>query len=179
MYKFRLIGCLFTCIGLLTTAGPLIADELRIKIHGVTDPLLANVRTSVEPFRLTPNVNLSEQQLEDRRQVSEQQARVALRPFGYYHATVRSEVSLIEKGLWRLDIHIDRGPPVRISDVSLDIKGPGAELDDLTRWKSDWPLLEGEILNQQKWDAQKRASSEHHRRQWLPVGRLFTQQDGR
>jgi translocation and assembly module TamA len=146
---------LLTVIILMSAVRPLAADELRIEIHGVSDPLLTNVRSSVEPFRLTQSANLNQRQLEDRRLSSEQQAMVALRPFGYYSATVRSEISSIEDGIWLLDIHIDPGPPVRITDVSLEIHGPGARLADLVLWESDWPLVKGKTLNQQKWDKQK------------------------
>ena len=142
-------------LGLLTPAELLVADELDIVISGVDEPVLSNVRRLVEPFRITGNNRLSRRRREEMRQRADQNARQALRPFGYYHPSISSRLKQQDERSWLLELEVDPGPPVLISEVLLEIQGPGATLPELQAWKSDWPLIQGSILVQPDWDQQK------------------------
>jgi translocation and assembly module TamA len=156
--KLRSIPVLFICLCLLSPAGRAVADELTIEVTGVEGALLDNVQTRVEPFRLTGNARLSRRRLEEIRELSERRARSALHPYGYYHATVTSEISRAGERAWRLALDIEKGPPVTVASLELELVGPGADLEELKRWKSDWPLTPGQRLDQARWDAQKRTA---------------------
>jgi translocation and assembly module TamA len=131
------------------------ADELQIVITGIQEPALANVRSRVEPFRITGNARLTRRRREQLRQDSEQNARSALRPFGYYHPSISSRITKQAERSWRLDIEILPGPPLVISEAVLELRGPGAALRELQDWKSAWPLTKGKTLIQPDWDQQK------------------------
>ena len=85
-------------ITLWVATAQLAADELDFVINGVDEPELSNVRSRVEPFRLARSSSFSKTYLENMRHESEQQTREALRPYGYYHATVDSEVRKSAQG---------------------------------------------------------------------------------
>ena len=59
VYKFHFITFLWVVLGLMIPAEFLVADELDIVIHGLEEPALSNVRSRVEPFRITGNARLS------------------------------------------------------------------------------------------------------------------------
>ena len=136
------------------------ADDLEIVVNGIEDPELSNVRNLIEPFRLVGIGRLTKRRLEDRRETSVHRAMEALRPFGYYHSTVTSKVRKTAEGGWVLELDIKPGPPVVIRELTLEIRGPGANLEELQQWKSEWPLTVGSRLIQPSWDGQKQRALE-------------------
>jgi len=143
-------------ITLLVASAQLPADELKFVIDGVAEPELSNVRSYVEPFQLTRSSRFSKRHLENLRHKSERRAREALRPYGYYHATVNSEIRKTRKGGWVIELHITPGPPMVIRELNLELKGDGSRLKELRAWQADWPLVVGKRLIQPQWDKQKR-----------------------
>jgi translocation and assembly module TamA len=136
-------------------ARPAAADGLEIKVHGLEEPLLTNVESSVQTFRIAGNRRLTSRKLEQLKSDTEQRARVGLRPFGYYHPTISTTLTAGADRTWTIDLTIDKGPPVLIREISVDIHGPGAGLNNLQRWKSAWPLGVGAVLDQTRWDELK------------------------
>lgn len=146
---------LFTGCSLLVAAPAVWADELEVVITGVDEPLLGNVRALVEPFSLTGSGRLTARRREAMRAKSELDAATALKPYGYYHARVNSSMNKTGDRAWRLDVKVDRGPPVLVASAEVDVTGPGALVQALREWAEDWPLTTGKVLVQPDWDAQK------------------------
>jgi len=146
----------FTCLlAALLLAPPARGDQLEIVVNGVGEPLLTNVQARTQSFRIAGAKRLSRRRLEQLRVDAERRARSALRPFGYYHAIVSSELRSTGEQGWELHLQIDRGPPVIVSELRMEIVGPGASDQGLQAWKADWPLLVGTILDQTAWQEQK------------------------
>jgi translocation and assembly module TamA len=140
---------------LIMIPGRLPAEELEFVINGIEEPELSNVRSRVEPFQLTRSSRFSKRSLENLRHKSEQRAMEALRPYGYYHATVESEVRKTADGGWALELHITPGPPLVIGELNLELRGDGSKLEELQEWQAAWPLAVGKRLIQPQWDQQK------------------------
>jgi translocation and assembly module TamA len=136
-------------------ASPAYGEQLEIVVQGVEDPLLANVQARTQSFRVSGNTRLSRRRLNQITADAERRAGIALRPFGYYHAAVSSELNSTGAGGWEIILLIDKGPPVIISDYAVDVSGPGDGDNSLLDWKADWPLTSGVILNQATWEEQK------------------------
>jgi len=143
---------LFAC---LLAASPAYGNQLEIVVQGVEDPLLANVRARTQSFRISGNTRLLRRRLEQMRADAERRAGSALRPFGYYHAVVSSELHSTGDNNWEIILLIDKGPPVIISDYRVNVSGPGDGDESLLDWKANWPLTSGVILNQATWEEQK------------------------
>jgi len=152
------ILCLALLITLLMAPDHLAAEELKFVIDGITEPELSNVRARVEPFQLTRSSRYSKRYLENLRHRSEQRAREALRPYGYYHATVNSEIRKTREGVWTIGIHIAPGPPLVIGKLELELQGDGSGLEELQKWQAAWPLAVGKRLIQPQWEQQKQAA---------------------
>jgi len=140
---------------LLSACNFVLADELVIKVEGVKDPLLSNVRSRIDVLQATGRVRLTPRRLESISEKAEREAQLALRPYGYYQASVKPALVQVGESTWRLDLVIDVGPPLLISDAWVDVIGPAAGLDALQEWKKNWPLKAGLVMDQTAWETQK------------------------
>jgi translocation and assembly module TamA len=142
----------------LVLAMPAAADEVSFVITGVSDPLLSNVRSHVQDFGLTGRTRVTAGQLEGLAEDSRARAREALKPFGYYRPNISASVVSAGRGKWRINLRIERGPPVRVGRATVEVRGDGATQRDLREWHENWPLGPGTILNQAVWDEQKHSA---------------------
>lgn len=82
--------------------------------------------------------------------------REALEPFGYYQAQIQTSLER-PANRWRLLVTINPGRPIRISSLKIDLKGPGARDEKLRRGLPEFPLKEGDILRQDRYEEAKKA----------------------
>ena len=124
---------------------------------GVSDPLLANVLSHVSSFSISRQSDISQADYDDVLADTIAKAKVALRPYGYYQATVTGRV--VSKGDDEIVVRLEisAGAPVLIDEVAIQFYGEGADRAELAFWISAWPLSEGQILNQTIWHEQKQA----------------------
>jgi translocation and assembly module TamA len=149
-----------TAVLRLLAAGSLLVVEAAVAdvtfvIGGVEDPLRSNILSHVDIVQFGPQVRLSPADIERVQAQAVEDAREALRPFGYYSPTIETRVIDTDSDQPVVVLDVVPGPPVRVSGVSLGFSGPGAEERVFRSWKSRWPLPDGAILNQQTWEAQK------------------------
>jgi translocation and assembly module TamA len=57
----------------------------------------------------------------------EPEVRKALEPLGYYAPTVTYDIKQLNQKNWRVTVHIAPGRPVRLSEVTIEVKGPGRD----------------------------------------------------
>jgi translocation and assembly module TamA len=150
--RFLLPACLLAA---LLLAAPAYGGQLEIVVQGVEDPLLANVQARTQSFGVSGNTRLSRRRLEQYRADAERRSGSALRPFGFYHAVISSELRSTGDDTWEIVLMIDKGPPVIITDYQVEIGGPGDHDKSLLDWKANWPLTSGSVLNQADWEEQK------------------------
>lgn len=146
-------------LALLACAGAE-ADELEYRITGVSDEILTNVQNHVEQFGLIGSRQVARGRLEGAVERATERAREALKPFGYYHPNIATDLVETGQGRWRLDLRIEPGQPVRVGAATVEVRGPGSEIGDLVRWRAEWPLVPGAVLDQQVWTEQKEAALE-------------------
>ena len=145
---------------LLLAGVPAAADELTISVDGIGAPLLGQVEERVAAYNVSGNGRLTSRRLQQSMKSVELEAETALRPFGYYHPLITSSLTETADEKWQLKLHIDPGPPLLVTAAELDITGPGAGLDQLQRWKKQWPLGVGKVMDQTVWESQKQAALE-------------------
>jgi len=142
-----------------------LGDGLEIVVNGVEGALLKNVQARTQSFRIAGNTRLLRRRLKQMVADAELQAKSALRPFGYYHAQVSSELIPAGDRSWQIILNVEKGPPVIISDYEIRLTGDGREDPGLLAWQASWPLTVGKTLNQATWEELKetalRLSSAH------------------
>lgn len=114
--------------GVLAAAllSPLRADaKIEIAIPEVSEAVQTNVRAFLSLTRYADRDDVTDEVMSrlQRRIVAE--TRQALEPLGFYEPTVTYEVNH-EGETWKVTIHIEPGRPVRLSEVNVNVTGPGA-----------------------------------------------------
>jgi len=143
------------CLCLLLGGTGVLADQVEYVVTGVDEPMLGNVRKHVATFRIGNTAKLNARL---RRTLTEQaieSATAAMRPYGYFHPVVNANIEPKAPSEWVMTIHVEAGPPVLVSDLALELEGPGAGLETLQEWYAGFPLEVGDVLDQQAWDKAK------------------------
>jgi translocation and assembly module TamA len=137
-------------------ATPVSADLL-YSVQGVNDPMKSNILSFVNTVQFGGEVRLSERDYDKVIATSVTNAREALRPFGYYSPDIAGRITRDRTGNHVLELIIDRGPPILVNALNLEIKGAGANTSIVRSWKERWPLTEGAVLDQTLWEQHKQS----------------------
>lgn len=148
------IRTLITAVLLVASAGAG-AAELRYEVSGVSDPLLANVLSHVRAFSIERQSDVSQADYEDILADAILKAEIALRPFGYYQATVNGRIVPKGKDSSVVQLKVTAGPPVLVDQVTIQVVGDGADRDRVISWRKSWPLTKGKVLDQTVWEERK------------------------
>ncbi|MBX5459510.1 MAG: BamA/TamA family outer membrane protein [Steroidobacteraceae bacterium] len=137
--------------------------NVEIEIRGVDDELRTNVLAylSFDRYRKT---ELGPDVIERLHNRVEREVAAALKPFGYYAPSTRTELRDLGNGNWRVTLDIDPGQPVIMERVDVRVTGPGADDPLFQRITSNLPLHPGERLSHSayekiKGDLQRTASN--------------------
>ena len=95
--------------------------ELLYSVQGVDDPMKSNILSFVNTVQLGGQVRLSERDYDKVIATSITNAREALRPYGYYSPTVAGRITRNRTGDHVLELVIDRGPPILVNILNLQI----------------------------------------------------------
>jgi translocation and assembly module TamA len=134
------------------------AEEITWVITGVPEPLLANVRSHVEDVGFGTMARASAGQFDEITENARLRAREALKPLGYYRPVISTSVAPAGRERYRINLRVEPGPPVRVKQAHVELRGDGERQEDLREWRRGWPLVEGSILNQAIWEEQKQAA---------------------
>lgn len=99
--------------------------KIEVAIPNVSDAVQTNVRAFLSLTRYAERDDVTDEVMSrlQRRIVAE--TRQALEPLGYYEPEVAYDVHKNGEG-WKVTIRIEPGRPVRLSEVNVDVTGPGA-----------------------------------------------------
>ncbi|MBN1382047.1 MAG: outer membrane protein assembly factor [Deltaproteobacteria bacterium] len=83
-----------------------------------------------------------------------QNVKKALKPFGYYHAKIKTGMEKTDNG-YTVRVKIEPGNPTLLTDVKISVQGPGAQEDRLKDFAGSFPLKKGDILNHSLYESGK------------------------
>lgn len=149
----RLLRSLIITLTLFSAA--LCADEVEYLVSGIDEPMLGNVTNHVSAYRVGSSARLNGRLRNKLLADAKKSASTAMRPYGYFNPVVNVAIRAEETGKWLLSVDIEAGPPVMVTDMQLEVTGPGNKLEPVTEWYRGFPLRAGKVLNQQAWDAAK------------------------
>ncbi|ANO50286.1 autotransporter assembly complex protein TamA [Woeseia oceani] len=138
-------------------AQPSFANELNYVVTGISDPLLSNVRMHLERFGFTGNTRISAGRFDELSDEARERVRDALKPYGYYQPEITATLVPVATDNWRMRVQVRPGEPMRIAAANIEVTGDGADNAELRNWKRNWPLPAGAVLNQPRWEEQKKA----------------------
>lgn len=107
------------------------------------------------PDNLVEEGIVTEQWLERLKRQTPRRVRRALEPFGYYSPETTTTLERIGEGFYRLVVTVMAGEPVLVSDVTVEIRGPGAMEPSLAGVVDTFPLRKGDRLRHDLYDTVK------------------------
>lgn len=131
------------------------ADEVDYVVTGIEEPLLTNVVNHVSAYRVGASAKLNARLRRKLIEDTKSAAANAVRPYGYFNPVISTELMPVKDGHWTLNVDIKTGPPVLVTELKLELNGPGRELKSVKDWHQAFPLAEGKRLNQLAWDRAK------------------------
>ena len=145
---------LITSVCLLCCA-PAFAN-IEIDIRGLSEEeIRANVLVYLSFERYRTSDSLSDDTVDRLHNRVEREVRAALKPFGYYDPTVHSKLDKHGAKDWRVTIDIDPGQPIVMEDISVKVRGPGANDPLFASITTKPPLHRGDRLSHAAYDGIK------------------------
>jgi len=134
------------CVGLWTC--PARASEpVEVVILGVEGELLENVRAALTlPPGLIRDGEVNLPWLKRFETDAPEKVREALEPFGYYNAKAGTSLEKRGENQYRLLVGVFPGRPVRITEISVKVRGAGAEEKAVADLAAAFPLRKGDVL---------------------------------
>jgi translocation and assembly module TamA len=129
-------------------------SKVAVEFVGVEGPLLDNVRALSSLHRLSATPGLDAEVIGRLVQRAPDEARTALRPFGYYEPDVTTGLTERE-GRWYAVVKIVPGPPVMLAGHSAEVTGPGRDEPFMRRAVARSTLRAGAQLSHPAYDALK------------------------
>jgi translocation and assembly module TamA len=130
------------------------AEKLEIEFLGVEGALLENVQALSSLQRLSRSEELDADMIARLAQRAPDEARTALRPYGYYAPEVSTEL-VQEHDVWHARVTIEPGEPVLLVDQQVEITGSGSEQPFLRKVLAASPLRTGARLSHPDYDRLK------------------------
>ncbi len=121
----RLLGSLLYCLCATAQAGV----EVELDIDGGTEQMENNVRAFLSLTRYAERTDLTQEVLDRLNTRIPEEVAKAFAPLGYYEPEVSYEASVSNaaKNDWRVDIRINPGRAVRLSEVNITVQGAGKD----------------------------------------------------
>jgi translocation and assembly module TamA len=158
MVRFRLLSAAIILMACLTCfVTPLSAAEpIEVVVEGLEGDVLNNVRDMLAlPYGLVQEGNVDRLWLERFGRQADEKILTAMEPYGYYTARVTTTIEEVRSGAYRLRVSVIPGEPVRVTEVTIVLHGPGADEEPLKRQAAAFPLKKGGVLLQQRYEEAK------------------------
>lgn len=135
------------------------SHELTYSIHGVPPGLEENILGQLHSHE-PDSATLTPETIQAFYQTTPALIISAIQPFGYFEATVKSELhdtkSLFSKTkIWHAAFTVTLGKPIIITGVSLQLTGAGKDTPALQQFITQYPIQKGQILNSPKYEEAK------------------------
>ena len=129
---------------------------LSVEVIGPEGSALRNILARLRIARYSEESELTEQEIRRLHNLAPQDIKEALRPFGYYSATVNGSIEQ-QESMWLARYEVIPGDPVRVSSFSLTFAGEATDLEAFTDSRELFELSVGDILRQPLYEQGKRA----------------------
>jgi len=122
-------------------------EPLEVVINGIEGETLENVRAALTPpSGLVTGDTVNLPWLELFVADAPEKVREALEPFGYYDARVESSLRKEGESSYRLLVTVYPGSPVKITELTVRVRGPGGDDETIRELVAAFPLKKGDIL---------------------------------
>ncbi|MDD9893453.1 MAG: autotransporter assembly complex protein TamA [Gammaproteobacteria bacterium] len=131
------------------------AEQMQVEITGIEDPLKKNAELNLD-WKKVDISGLSQAYLEQRLVKSEALIHQALEPFGYYNATVQSQLQQ-HKDQWSAHYAVTPGPVTTVGTLDIQFTGEGQQDPALLAAAAEFPLQQEMPLIHSQYESGKSA----------------------
>jgi len=149
-----------------------LSASVEVGITGINGAARDNIAAAPMLLALQSAESLSRQRLRRARPAIIEQSTQALKPYGYYNPRVSVKIDGDQQN-WRLLISVEPGEPIKVSQLNIEVLGPGADNPVFRAWRNNWPLPVGSILLQQQYQQAKQELLQRARRHGYIAARLL------
>ncbi len=128
-----------------------------VHVDGIEDPLKAAVIDRVELSQYAKR-DVTAAQAARLYERAPTQAQTALRPYGYYDASVSGDLKQIGND-WQVTLHVKPGEPVKVAEVELQLDETAANIAPIRHAQGIIEQLKGDTLNDSVYEAARDAMS--------------------
>jgi translocation and assembly module TamA len=128
--------------------------RVEVTIEGITGELLQNVLAFLTLERQKSHPDLTEAWIQNAHEKAAEEIRTALQPFGYYRPQIESSLTR-EGSIFRAFYRIGPGPPMRLSEVDVVLRGEGSLFPAMRTVIERFPLKQGDPLRHAAYDRLK------------------------
>ncbi len=154
-YLTLIIGLICLCLSLSAWAQALPkTNTLEVQITGLPDQPLKNALLRITQQQQLIVNNFTPQNINRLINDIPSQIQTAIKPFGYFKATIRSH-SFRKGNHWTNRFDVTAGPQLKFTSVSLSITGPGANDQAFVVLYDHFPVKAGDYFNAKKYEAGK------------------------
>ncbi len=129
--------------------------KVDIVVTGVEEKIKTNVLAGLKINLQKDNERLQHSAIRMLHKKADQDILAALAPFGFYNPVIKSHLTVSTDG-WRAEYIIDKGPPVLVEDLVLEVTGAGSRDKKLLRILAQFPLQKGSVLDQDLYEQGKK-----------------------
>jgi len=129
-------------------------SKYKITITGVNKTIESNI---IHRLEQSHHLDDSELYVENQRLLLKKvnnQIHEAIRPYGYFHARLKTTVTLLNKQ-WVVNSHIRLGPITYITSLKVSVEGRGKDDESLKELIKNLPLKVGQAFNANAYDDAK------------------------
>ena len=145
----RIFLLLFLLLPYHYTAYAQSAQKVDITLTGLNEEMQKNVLAGLSLAKQSKSQHLTDFIVKRLGQKADEEIKKALEPFGYYNPKIKIDLHK-QENTWLVMLDVDPGDPVVVSDVEIELSGPGSSEKLLTEALENFPLHEGDILNHQR-----------------------------
>ena len=157
MFKFYFVSVMFITAAIIAPASwskaPTVNVELEAK--GLSDEQQKALLNSISLYRLQKSKFLTQEYIRSLYSKGIEEIKKSVQVFGYFKAKVEAKLDE-QADPWQVKYIVSLGPVMLVNLVDLQIRGEGEKDDLLQHWKTGFPIKQGEVLDQQAYEAAKK-----------------------
>jgi translocation and assembly module TamA len=132
------------------------ADKVDYELKGVdNDDIRKNIEQSLSIANPRDKKKLTGFEIIQLHARARAEIQEAVAPFGYYGVTTDARLDSIGDGHYRARYLVTLGEPVRVRNVDVSVTGTGKDRKPFPELANDFPLREGDILDQRVYQRRK------------------------
>jgi translocation and assembly module TamA len=138
---FALFIIFLTC-----SAALLAAENVKVEIKGLDSKALKNAQDRLALDLEAYGSVLSAVEINHFSKQAPAEIQEAIKPFGFFKSKVTSKITQTKKANWLAEFFVERGPALRVKQITLDVKGPGELNPELQKYLKHFPIKQDDIL---------------------------------